>query len=118
MCCRQALLLSLVLLLLLAACVRPEHPYYMARAEIPIGMPIKEAVASLDGVWHHAECPYNGVDESTTHLLLFGSRDIGRAAMIWVEAIGPRDAQVVAGMGIVDDSMRGVYDHCIKLDRS
>ena len=111
------------LLLLLTACTEsPPHPLDVARdtvrAKLPLGMPIEEAVALLDEAWHHAACPYNRYGRFTTHLFLFGSRDLKRVTVVWVEARGPRDSQVVAGMGTVDDSMRGAYDHCIKLDRS
>ena len=110
------------LLLLLAACTESPHPLDVARdtvrAKLPIGMPIEEAVALVDEAWHHAECPYSEYGESAYHLFFFGSRDFGGAEVVIVEAKGPHDDQVVAWIGTVDDSRRGMIYDCIEPDRS
>ena len=108
------MLWGLGLLLLQTACTQSEHPYYTARARIPIGMPIEEAAALLDEAWHHAACPYNEYGEFANHLFFFGSRDFGRAEVVMIRAMGPQDDQVVAWIGTVDESLRVGYEDCIE----
>lgn len=113
---------GLGLLLLLAACTESPHPldvaYATVRAKLPIGMPIEQAVALVDEAWHHAECPYNGYGQFAYHLFFFGSRDFGGAEVVIVRARGPKDDQVVAWIGTVDDSIRGMIYECVEPDPS
>lgn len=87
-----------------------------ARARVHIGMEVREAEVLLGDAWHHAQCDPGTT--RTTHLFLFGSRDLDETGVVILDATGPSEDQRVSFVGGDENYRLFLYDECSDLDLS
>lgn len=96
---------------------RPETAVEKAKAKVRVGDSRDRALSSLSDAWFHSECRLT-VTGPIDDLFFYGPNDPNEVQVVLVQSQEDSGVFTVTFVGMIENYMLHLYDHCIPLPTS
>lgn len=95
----------------------PETAVQIAKARVSVGESRDSALSSLSDAWFHSECRLTATGP-IDDLFLYGSNEADEVQVVFVKSQEVNGVFTVTFVGMIENYMLHLYDHCVPLPTS